>query len=150
VGRVAAALLAVVLLAGCGGSDIAYAPVESPPETLPIPDGTTPTDTSTAAADDNGNVTTGKTTPTPEPVTSTDTGATTLPEDTTGTDTTTVPETPPATAPAPAAPEDTTTDDATGGAAPPAAPTPENGTGGATADEGLDQFCADNPGACNG
>ena len=151
--RFAAALVAVLALAGCGGPEIAYTEVTSPPEALPIPDDV---GTADAAADDletdteGSKVTTGKTTATPDPAAAT-------------TDTTIVPETPettttdPAvtappvtTAPEPAAPEDTT-EDTTGGAAPPGSePEPSNDTGGATADEGLDQFCADNPGACNG
>ena len=148
--RFVAALVALAFLAGCGGPDIAYTEVDAPPENIPIPEDVGPADIAEVQTDEDGNVTTGKPSPTPgSTTTDPTTGTTVAPPETTDTTTTTPPETAPV--PVEPVPEEPA-DDTTGGAAPPSAPEPDpsGGTGGATADEGLDQFCADNPGACNG
>ena len=122
-------LLLPALIAGCGGSEVEYEQVNSAPPVLEIPQGSNTGGLSAGedAGDEDANA---EKTPTPTP---------------TATDGTTVAPAPTA-APETAAPE-------TGGAAPeteqPAPETAPEDTGGAGADEGLDQFCADNPGACD-
>jgi hypothetical protein len=137
-------LLALVLLAGCGGGDVAFTEVQSDPPTLPIPEdkGTAAADTSagptgtdgvtTTKTDDSATSTGGSTTATTP---STSTGATTAPSTTTNT----------TTAPSTGTSTGGTTPSTGGGTTP-----PSSSTGGANAGAGLDQFCADNPGACNG
>lgn len=139
-------LALTALVSGCGGADVAYTEVESAPEGLPIPDGavSAPAAGVDEDADDrNGNVTTGRPTPTAEAVAPTD-GAVAAP--------TAAATTAPVAPTDPVVPEDTTDDD-TGAAAPPpveeeATAVPPSDTGGAVA-PGNDQFCADNPGACD-
>jgi len=152
VSRLAAAALtalALVVLGACGGADIAYTEVKSDPAPLPIPqDQGTAADTS--AGDDSG-VTTSKTRATPTPVVD---GSATTPstEATTTAPPTTPPVSPPTAPPAGTVPAPEP-ESGTGGTTPTAPTAPEEppaDTGGATAGEGLDQFCADNPGACNG
>ena len=141
------ALALVIPIAGCGGADVAYTEVTSAPEGLPIPDGGV--ETGTGAASDStdedtgrkGNVTTSDTPESGDPAVPTD-DAVEAP--------TAAPTTAPVTPAEPIVPEDTTEED-TGAAAPPTTDTPETPTdtgGGATAPSN-DQFCADNPGACN-
>jgi len=139
------AVALTAFVGGCGGADIAYTEVESAPVGLPIPENVGTVSDSVAAGDDtdNGNVTTGKSTPTPAPATAIDDGVVAAP-------TAEVPTAAPVTPPVvPVTPEDTTDDD-TGAAAPPTVEetVPPSDTGGAVA-PGNDQFCADNPGACN-
>jgi hypothetical protein len=142
--RLAAVLLtlsALGLLTGCGGGEVAYTEVKSDPPTLPIPhDQGTAADTSgvTGPTGTDG-VTTKPTDATSTTGTST-TGTTTAPSTTTGT--TTAPSTTTGTTTQPS------TSNTTGGTTPstPSTTSPSSGTGGASPD---DQFCADNPGACN-
>ena len=124
----AALLCLAALVAGCGGSEVQAEEVPGGPVTVALPSGTDPADVgdddtdadSTADADADS---TGDDADAPTP---TDPGTAVAPTDT-GAAAAPVPE---ATA-APAEPQED-----------PAA------TGGADADAGLDQFCADNPGAC--
>ena len=127
-----ALLLALALLAaGCGGAEVAYQEVKLPPPTLTVPDeGDAP-----AADDDPDADETPTPTPTPADGTAGGTTGGTTPGTTGGTT------------------GGATTPGTTGGTstpAPQATQAPSQDTGGATADEGLDQFCADNPGACEG
>ena len=131
-------ILAVSALAGgCGGGGVEYEQVKAAPPVLEIPDGSNTG--SLASGEDAGNEDDdpdADETPTPTPTAAGDTGATAAPvAPPTGTGTT-------------APPTDT------GGAAPeteqPAQPEQPQDTGGAGADAELDQFCADNPGACDG
>ncbi len=144
---VALLIVCAALFAGCGGSEIAYSEIESDPAELPLPDGTTadalPTE---AATDDEGNVKTGKATPTPAAAT-TDT-TTTTPVD---------PVTPVTEEPVtPVTEEPVVPTDDSGGVTPPTTEdpvteepvAPTDDTGGAVAGGASDQFCADNPGAC--
>ena len=116
------------LLAGCGGNQIAAdeVPVDPPVLTIPTDEdaapGATSADTDDTSEDDGD----------------ADADATTTPE----------PTAEPGTGGAPAG--GGTTPGGTGGTAPTPTATaaPPEDTGGAQADEGLDQFCADNPGAC--
>ena len=125
-------LLLAALLAGCGADRISAEQVKVDPPTLTIPSdpeaapGATTADSDDESDEDDADGDETDATPTADPATSggTSSGA--------------------------------TTPGTTGGSAPTAAPTaeptataaPPEDTGGATADEGLDQFCADNPGAC--
>jgi hypothetical protein len=144
-----AALLTLVcafaLLAGCGGSEVAFTEVKSDPPTLPIPrdEGTTAVETAADADAAKADATT-----TPDPTDAT------VPTDSSTTTTTTAPSTTTTTTTAPPPTTVAPTDDSSGGAAPPVdettptEPEPDTGgSGGATFDN--DQFCADNPGACN-
>jgi hypothetical protein len=118
-------LVLSALLAGCGGNQIAAdeVPVEPPVLTIPTdaeaaPGAAAATEDDTSSGDEDADA---DATPTP-----------TADAGTSGAG---------------------TTGGTTGGTAPAATPTPAattapNNTGGAQADEGLDQFCADNPGAC--
>jgi hypothetical protein len=138
-------LLLFALLAGCGGSDIAYTEVKSDPATLPIPQdqGSAAAASSTAGPTGADGVTTKKTGATDTAASGTSTtGTTTTGTSTTGT--TTAPSTTTTTTE-----PSTDTSGTTGGTTPTTPSTttpPSSSTGGATAD---DQFCADNPGACN-
>lgn len=118
-------LIAVLLLgaSGCGGNQISADEVTSDPPALELPEGGTTASTQLQedAGSDDEDEPDEDATPTPTPTAS---GGT---------------------APAPAATP--TPAPATGGTQPQQQAAPED-TGGATADEGLDQFCADNPGAC--
>jgi hypothetical protein len=125
-------ILLAALLAGCGGNQIAADEVPVDPPVLTIP---TDADAAPGAttADSNDAEQTDKdadadadadATPTAEPGTG---GAATSSGGSGSTGGTAATPAPTAAATATAPPED---------------------TGGATADEGLDQFCADNPGAC--
>ena len=122
-------IVLAALLAGCGGNQIAAdeVPVDPPVLTIPTDADAAPgatsaadedEDTDSADEDADGDATA---TPTAEPGTGGSAGGTT--GGGTGGGTSAAPE---ATPTATAAPN----------------------TGGAEADEGLDQFCADNPGAC--
>jgi hypothetical protein len=123
-------ILLSALLAGCGGNQIAADEVPVDPPVLTIPSDPDAAPGATTAGTDDADKTDqdadADATPTAEPGTSgsTSSGGTTSSGSTGGTAATPAPT---AAATATAAPED---------------------TGGATADEGLDQFCADNPGAC--
>jgi hypothetical protein len=148
---VALLIAAAALFAGCGGADIAYTEVESPPAELPLPDGEIAVAEDAATTDDDddddGNVKTSRATPTVEAV---------VPS----TDTTTTPVDPTTTTPVdPVVPETeepvVEVPDDSGGAAPPTEEPvtedpvePTDDTGGAVAGGASDQFCADNPGAC--
>ena len=127
-----ALILLAALLTGCGGDRIAAEEVPGDAPVLTIPTdadaapgaSTADTDDETANEDADGDE--ADATPTADPATGGGTSS------------------------------GTTGGSSTGGTAPTAAPTaaatataaPPEDTGGATADEGLDQFCADNPGAC--
>ena len=125
-------ILFAALLAGCGGDRLAAEEVTVDPPTLTIPSdpeaapGATTADADDENAEEDADGDEADATPTADPAAGggTSSGATTP-----------APSGGSAATPAPTA-EPTAT------AAPP------EDTGGATADEGLDQFCADNPGAC--
>jgi hypothetical protein len=142
--RLAALLISLLAIAGCGGGGVEYTEVKSDPPTIPIPqDSGTATDTSAAGPTGEDGVTTTKT---DDSATSTDsTTTTTAPSTSTGA--TTAPSTSTGTTTSPSTGTSTggTTPSTGGGASP-----PSSSTGGANAGAGLDQFCADNPGACNG
>jgi hypothetical protein len=129
-------LFAAVLLPGCGGGDVSYEEVKLPPPTLTVPkdSGTT----STASA--------GKTpTPTPTPTTTPEASSGTSSSGTTG-------STGGTSASGGTTSGGTTSGSGTtgtGGTGTQTQTQPQD-TGGASPDEGLDQFCADNPGACDG
>jgi hypothetical protein len=137
-------LLLVVLaalLAGCGGNQIAAdeVPVDPPVLTIPTDEDAAP-GAATADADADENATDEETT---DEDADADADAAATAEPGTGG---AAPTAEPGTG------GGTTGGGTTGGAQaqPTAAPTqaPPADTGGAQADEGLDQFCADNPGAC--
>jgi hypothetical protein len=147
----------VLAAAGCGGGGPEYSEVELPPPALPIPRDT--------AADPNASLDPGTTSPDEDAddadagdPTATDPATSTAPDTATdGADTggTTAPPTGTTTDPGTATPPTdtgTTTDPGTdtGGATPDTPDDTATDTGGAAADQGLDQFCADNPGACDG
>ena len=119
-------LLLAALLSGCGGNQITAEEVPVDPPTLTIPSnpdaapGASTADADDDNAEDDADGDEADATPTADPATSGGTSSGT----TGGSAATPAPTAEPT---ATAAPED---------------------TGGATADEGLDQFCADNPGAC--
>ena len=145
-------LISALLVAGCGGGEVAYTEVKSAPPSLPIPQdqGTAATqqDASPADTDSSDGVTTKKTDDTA--TSGTTTGTTTTPSTSTGT--TTAPST--STGTTPTTPTTPSTGTSTGGTTPTTPTTPStgtsgDGTGGASPDTS-DQFCADNPGACNG
>jgi hypothetical protein len=124
-------ILFAALVTGCGGNQIAADEVTVDPPTLTIPSdpesapGATTADADDENAEEDADGDEPEETPTPDPATGGTTPGTTGTGGTGGS----------AATPAP-------TPEATATAAPP------EDTGGATADEGLDQFCADNPGAC--
>jgi hypothetical protein len=129
-------LLTAALLAGCGGSDVAYNEVDLPPQTITVPKDSGSSGSSSASASETP-------TPTPTPTVTpgassgtssggTSSGGTTSPGTTSGGTTS----------------GGTTT--GTGGAGTQTQTQPSQDTGGASPDQGLDQFCADNPGACDG
>ena len=131
--RALPALLAIAglsVFAGCGGSEVDYTEVSSPPAAYAIP------------ADAGGAVATRTATPS--------TSATPTPTAAAGTTSSGAPAA--TTAPSTGTSTGTsgTTGGTTGGAAPTATSTPAQNTGGASPDQGLDQFCKDNPGACTG
>ena len=126
-------LLCAALLAGCGGGEVAYDEVKLPPPTLTVPKDSTGSSTS-ARADE---------TPTPSP---TPTGTPGASSGTTG-GATAGGTTSGGTTSGGATSGGATT--GTGGATTQTQTQPQD-TGGASPDEGLDQFCADNPGACDG
>jgi len=124
-------ILATALLTGCGGNQITADEVPLEPPALSLPDNP---DAAPGAGGGSGDVADADAdadaTPTPEAdAAGTTSGGTssggTAPGSTGGT------TPPPAATPTPAATQ-----------------APAEDTGGAQADEGLDQFCADNPGAC--
>ena len=123
-------ILLAALLAGCGGNQIAAdeVPVDPPVLTIPSnPDaapGATTADSDDENAEEDADGDEADATPTADPAASGGTSAGSGSGATGGSAATPAPTAEPT---ATAAPED---------------------TGGATADEGLDQFCADNPGAC--
>ncbi len=125
---IVAVLLLPALIAGCGGSEVEYEQVKAEPPALDVPGDTAALSKGSSTADDAQ----ADETPTPTPTAEGGTG----------------------TAAPPAAAAPTTPSTGTGGAAPeaqqPATEEQPENTGGAGADEGLDQFCADNPGACDG
>ena len=127
-------LIALIVLlafaaAGCGGNQISADEVSANPPVLPLPEGGTTASSSLRENAGNDDADEGDEDADADP----DADATATPTAEAGAGT---PAPPAATAtPAPT----------TGGAAPQQDP---EATGGAQADEGLDQFCADNPGAC--
>jgi hypothetical protein len=116
----------LVAIAGCGGSEVAYEEVDVPPPTLTIPKDTGSSAGPSASA-------TPTTTPTATPTASSGTSGTTGGATSGGTTS-----------------GGTTSGGATGGTTPSQTQTTPQDTGGASPDQGLDQFCADNPGACDG
>jgi hypothetical protein len=129
-------------VAGCGGSDVGYEEVTSPPPTLPIPNNNAAASPS-STPDANASPTA---TPTATASSGASSGASTG-GTSSGTGTTTAPAPTATTAPS------TGTGTGTGGTTTGGGTTQQQSsgadTGGATADQGLDQFCADNPGACD-
>lgn len=120
-------LVALLLVAGCGGNEIAADEVPGSPPTLSLPPDEAP-----AAADSANDSSNQDEAPTDEEA---DTGASTGSDTGAATDTGTTP------APAATAAPDT------GGAAPEATAAPD--TGGAGGDESqFEDFCNQNPGAC--
>jgi hypothetical protein len=117
------------LLAGCGGNQIAAEEVPGDPPVLTVP--TDPDAAPGAAASNAGDSSStdqsggAESTPTPDPGSGSSSSGTT--GGTTG---------------------GTTSGGTTAAPTATATATPSQDTGGAQADEGLDQFCADNPGAC--
>ncbi len=132
-GTTAAVICSALALvaAGCGGDQIAAEEVTGEPPTLTIPKDTKLTAASRAKDDADADATA---TPTATADASTTGGATT------GTG---------AAAATPAAPAAGTTGGTTGGTTPtqPQTQAPAD-TGGASADQDFDEFCANNPGAC--
>ena len=122
-------ILLAVVLSGCGGDQISAEEVRVDPPVLTIPSdpdaapGATTADTDDENAEEDADADEEEAAATAEPGTGGAASGTTSPGGTGGT----------APTPAPTAA---------------ATATPSQNTGGATADEGLDQFCADNPGAC--
>lgn len=120
-------LLLTGLLAGCGGNQIAAdeVPVDPPVLTIPADSDFAP---GKAASADPSTSTSASASATPTPTTAAGTTSSGTSSGTSG----------------------TTGGTSTGGAAatPAATATPGNTGGAGTTDEGLDQFCADNPGAC--
>jgi hypothetical protein len=132
---IALCAVAALTVAGCGGPDIAYREVTSPPPTLPVPRDADTLASPSASA-----------TPTVTPTATAASGTTSSGTTSTGATSTG------GTAPAPAATTapSTGTGGTTGGTGTTQQQPSGQDTGGATADQGLDQFCADNPGACDG
>jgi type II secretory pathway pseudopilin PulG len=130
-GRTALLTIIAVLpfaAAGCGGDQIAADEVTVEPPTLTIPKDTKLTTTTRADADADATPT-----PTETADAATGTSGTTAPS-TGGTSGTTAP------------PAGGTTGGTTGGGTTTTAPPAD--TGGASADQDFDKFCANNPGAC--
>jgi hypothetical protein len=125
-------LAAALFAAGCGGSEVAYEEVDLPPATI-----TVPKDTGSSSSADASKTPEPTPTPTVTPDASGGTGTGAATGGTTAGGTTSGGTT-----------AGGTTED-TGGAPTQTQTQPED-TGGASPDEGLDQFCADNPGACDG
>ena len=117
----ALSVLALVLLAGCGGNQIEADQVQVSPPTLTIPKDDTAAAEDTPDADETA-------TATPTPTVDASGGAAA----------TAAPTQPPATAPATGGAGATTGETTTGNANP----------GGAQAEENFDTFCEENPGAC--
>jgi hypothetical protein len=120
-------IVAIPFLAGCGGGDVAYEEVKLPPPALTIPKDT---GTSTTSASSTA-------TPTPTATPTATAGGTSSSGTSSGTTSSGTTGSTGGTA------------GTTGGAGTQTTTQPQD-TGGATADQGLDQFCADNPGACDG
>lgn len=123
-------ILAAALLTGCGGNQITADEVPVEPPTLSLPDNPDAAPGAGGGAADQDADADADETPTPEADAggTTGGGATSGGTPSSGAGGTTPP---PAATPTPAATQ-----------------APAEDTGGAQADEGLDQFCADNPGAC--
>jgi hypothetical protein len=128
---VSAAVLAALFATGCGGSQVQADPVPSGPVVLTLPHDSqlAPGAASTTKSSSSATPTP---TPTPTPAAGTGTGTGTSSSGSGTTGNTTAPSTGGAQTPQQA----------------PAQATPKPATGGADANQGLDQFCQDNPGAC--